>query len=142
MDIRKSILILLTIIIASSFGLSAWASGQNLKFMALKGNPKATGTIDLGKDRLKIDAKGLKADSVYTVWFVNKKPKMEKAGAGNAPFMFKTDATGKGSYDAPLSESPFGRWGMIMVVLHPTGDPKDMKNMVGAFSAMIPKSAK
>jgi hypothetical protein len=73
---------------------------------------------------------------------VNKKPKMQKAGAGAPPFMFKTDSAGTGSYNASLSESPFGRWGAIMVVLHPTGDPKDMKNMVGAFSAMIPKAAK
>jgi len=26
---------------------------------------------------------------------------------------------------------------MIIVVLHPTGDPKDMKNMVGALKAPL-----
>jgi hypothetical protein len=26
---------------------------------------------------------------------------------------------------------------MLMVVLHPTGDPKDMKNMIGALSANL-----
>jgi hypothetical protein len=51
--------------------------------------------------------------------------------------MFKTDSYGNGTYSAELSESPFGKWEMIMVVLHPTGDPKDMKNMVGALSAGI-----
>jgi hypothetical protein len=29
---------------------------------------------------------------------------------------------------------------MIMVVLHPDGDPANMKKMVGALSTMIPKS--
>lgn len=142
MDIRKSMLVVLAIVFAVSFGLSAWAAGQHLQFMALKSSPKATGTIDLGKDRLKIDARGLKPNSVYTVWFVNKKPKMQKAGAGKAPYMFKTDSAGKGGYNASLSESPYGKWGMIMVVLHPNGDPKDMKNMVPAFAAKIPKAAK
>jgi hypothetical protein len=56
--------------------------------------------------------------------------------------MFKSDAQGKGTYDAGLAQSPVGKWSTIMVVLHPSGDPKDMKNMVPAFSAMIPKSGK
>ncbi len=142
MAIRKSILVLLAIAFASSFGLNAWASEKNLQLMPLKGSPNATGTIQLGENRLKIDVAGLKANSVYTVWFVNKKPKMQKAGAGEPPYMFKTDSAGKGSYNSPLAKSPFGRWGLIMVVLHPTGDPKDMKNMVGAFAAKIPRSAK
>ena len=30
-------------------------------------------------------------------------------------------------------KSPIGKWQMVMVVLHPTGDPKDMKSMVGAL---------
>ena len=45
----------------------------------------------------------------------------------------------KGSYESPLSESPFGKWSMIMVVRHPTGDPADMKHMEPALSAGIPK---
>lgn len=28
-----------------------------------------------------------------------------------------------------------GNWQMLMIVLHPNGDPKDMKNMVGALAA-------
>jgi hypothetical protein len=51
--------------------------------------------------------------------------------------MFKTDSWGNGNYSAPLGESPFGRWGMLMIVLHLTGDPKDMKKMVGALSAKL-----
>jgi|TARA_B100001964_G_C13931389_1_gene464743 hypothetical protein len=31
--------------------------------------------------------------------------------------MFKTDSSGVGTYSAPLKESPFGKWQMIMIVL-------------------------
>lgn len=125
-----------------SLGLSVWAGASSLQLTPQKGSPKASGTIELGKDTLKIDAAGLEPNSVYTVWFVNMKPKKQDAGAGKPPFMFKTDSTGKGSYNAPLPESPVGKWSTIMVVLHPSGDPKDMKNMVPAFSAMIPAPSK
>ena len=67
---------------------------------------------------------------------MNKKPKKE-AGAGTAPYMFKTNDAGEGSYSAPLGESPFGKWQMIMIVLHPDGDPGDMKNLVGALKASL-----
>ena len=67
------------------------------------------------------------------------KPKKHEAGAGHPPYMFKTDSYGNGTYDASVSEPPFGKWSMLMVVLHPTGDPMDMKNMVGALSAKIPE---
>jgi hypothetical protein len=36
-----------------------------------------------------------------------------------------------------LSESPFGKWQMIMIVLHPNGDPTDMKSMVEALKAEL-----
>ena len=86
---------------------------------------------------IKINAQGLKPDSVYTAWFVNTKPKKHETGAGQAPYMFKTDSNGNGSYAAPLKESPYGKWQMLMIVLHPNGNPKDMKNMVGALSAKL-----
>lgn len=66
-------------------------------------------------------------------------PKKHEAGAGIAPYMFRTDGQGKGTYEGALSESPFGKWSMIMVVRHPTGDPVDMQNMAPALSAGIPK---
>lgn len=30
-----------------------------------------------------------------------------------------------------------GKWSMLMVVLHPSGDPKDMHHMVGALQAPL-----
>jgi hypothetical protein len=89
---------------------------------------------------LSIHAKGLQPGSVYTVWFVNMKPKKHETGAGTAPYMFKADSRGYGAYAATLSESPFGEWQMIMIVLHPNGNPKDMKNMKGALKAPIPET--
>ncbi|MBW2030196.1 MAG: hypothetical protein JRJ03_12060 [Deltaproteobacteria bacterium] len=62
-------------------------------------------------------------------------PKKNVAGA--APYMFKTDSEGAGVYNSPLDRSPFGNWSMLMVVLHPNGDPKDMNNMVGALSGNL-----
>jgi len=117
-----------------SFGYQA---ENRISLMATPQHPGASGTVVITDTSIEIEARGLKADSVYTAWFVNTKPRKHEAGAGQPPYMFKTDSSGNGAYSAELSESPFGKWEMIMVVLHPTGDPKDMKNMVGALSAGI-----
>jgi hypothetical protein len=117
-----------------SFGYQA---ENRISLMATPQHPGANGTVVITDTHIEIEARGLKPDSVYTAWFVNTKPKKHEAGAGQPPYMFKTDSYGNGIYSAELSESPFGKWEMIMVVLHPTGDPKDMKNMVGALSAGI-----
>ena len=117
-----------------SFGYQA---ENRISLMATPQHPDASGTLVITDTHIEIEARGLKSDSVYTAWFVNTKPRKHEAGAGQPPYMFKTDSYGNGTYSAELSESPFGKWEMLMVVLHPTGDPKDMKNMVGALSAGI-----
>jgi hypothetical protein len=136
-DINKitASIIALTIV---AFSISSMAgTGHELTLNATKGHPTAKGTALINDSNMSIQARGLKANSVYTVWFVNMKPKKHETGAGSAPYMFKTDANGFGQYSAPLSESPFGKWQMIMIVLHPNGDPTDMKNMVGALKAKL-----
>jgi len=120
------------------FAGSAGAGEVSLPLKAEKDSPAAIGTAALDKGKIRIQAEGLRPNGVYTVWFVNMKPKKHEGGAGTAPYSFRTDGQGKGSYESPLSESPFGKWGMIMVVRHPTGDPADMKNMAPALSAGIP----
>lgn len=117
----------------------AWAGNAQLPLMADKNEPGASGAVTLSEKSLSIQAKGLHPNSVYTVWFVNMKPKKTEAGAGKAPFMFKTDNRGNGNYSASLSEAPFGKWQMIMVVLHPDRDPMNMKGLVGALSTKIPE---
>ena len=105
--------------------------------MATKAHPNASGTAHIEDSTINIKTKGLKPDSVYTVWFVNMKPKKHETGAGSSPYMFKTDSYGNGSYASALNESPVGKWEMIMIVLHPNDDPTDMKRMVGALKAKL-----
>ena len=131
------------IILATVFGMListtlSWAT-VNIELMTAKSHPNASGTASFSDNGLSIRAKGLRPGRVYTVWFVNMTPKKHEIGAGSAPYMFKTDASGNGIYDTPLSELPFGKWAVLMVVLHPNGDPMDMNNMVGALSAKIPE---
>ena len=118
---------------------SGWAVGGNgiIDLKPTKAHPNASGTAVIDNEHVSVQARGLNLNSVYTVWFVNTKPNKHETGAGAPPYMFKTDKWGNGSYSAPISRSPFGKWAMIMIVQHPTGDPKDMKNMVGALSAKL-----
>ena len=139
MNTKKSLMILSVVFAMLAFGLHSWA-GINLTLMAVKAHPNASGNAYFNENGLSIQAKSLRPNEVYTVWFVNMKPKKHEIGAGSAPYMFKTDSNGKGEYEATISESPFGKWGMLMVVLHPNGDPRDMKNMVGALSTKIPEN--
>jgi hypothetical protein len=136
---KRNIIILAAIFGMLAFGIMSWAT-TNITLMAAKAHSKATGTATFSEDGLSIHAKGLKPGKVYTVWFVNMKPKKHEIGAGNPPYMFKTDSNGNGTYETHLSELPFGKWATLMIVLHPTGDPMDMKNMVGALSAKITES--
>jgi hypothetical protein len=138
MSNKKGVMISVVVFFLLTFSTLVWAGNINLSLMADKSHPGASGTASIGDNSLKIEAKGLRSNGVYTAWFVNMKPKKQETGAGTMPYMFKTGASGNGIYESSLSESPFGKWSVLMIVLHPTGDPKDMKNMVPALSAMIP----
>lgn len=126
-------------LISIFFFSSVWASGggRTIGLEPIGGHNQANGTAVIDQSHVSIQARGLKPNAVYTVWFVNTNPKKHETGAGIAPYMFRTDKWGDGSYSAPLDESPFNRWAMVMIVLHPNGDPKDMKNMVGALKAAL-----
>jgi hypothetical protein len=138
MSIRKHISkILIITVLVSMVMTGAAVAGGEFALMAAKAYPEAQGTTYIDGNNISVHARGLKPDSVYTVWFVNMKPNKHETGAGMAPYMFKTDANGYGSYSSNLSESPFGKWQMMMVVNHPDGDPKNMKSMVGALSAKL-----
>ena len=65
--------------------LSASAAEKKVTLMGAKDEPKASGTATIGRDTITITAKGLKPNSVYSVWWVNMEPRMDKAGAGQAP---------------------------------------------------------
>ena len=134
---RLSILIFTLVLFAFAALSLASQAGEKISLMATKKHPNASGIAVINDTNIEIDAKGLKPDSVYTAWFVNTKPQKNQTGAGQPPYMFRTDSNGNGSYAAALKESPYGKWQMLMVVLHPNGNPKDMKNMVGALSANL-----
>jgi hypothetical protein len=139
MNSYKTLTILVFTLALVAFGTLSLASqaGETFSLMATKKHPNASGTAVINEANIKINAKGLKPDSVYTAWFVNTKPKKHETGAGQTPNMFRTDSNGNGSYAARLKESPYGKWQMLMIVLHPNGNPKDMNNMVGALSAKL-----
>jgi len=115
----------------------AAAGGRTIVLESTAKHPDASGSAVIDQHHVSIQARGLKPDSVYTVWFVNMKPDKRETGAGSSPYMFRSDQWGDGNYSAPLDEAPFGKWSMIMVVLHPTGNPKDMKDMIGALKASL-----
>lgn len=136
---NKTATILVVTFAFIAFAALSWASqtGEKISLMATPKHPNASGAATIDDKSIQIEAEGLKPNSVYTAWFVNTKPKKHETGAGQAPYMFRTDSNGNGSYAAPLNESPYGKWEMLMIVLHPNGDPKDMKNMVGALAANL-----
>ena len=70
----RNIIILATVFGMLTFGTLSWAT-VDLTLMAAKAHPNATGTATFSEDGLSIHAKGLKPGKVYTVWFVNMKPK-------------------------------------------------------------------
>lgn len=142
MDTKKSLIVLAISFALVALGALSWAAsgGVEIPLMAAKAHPGASGTASLSDGSLSIQAQGLRSNGVYTVWFVNMKPKKHEAGAGTPPYMFKTDSQGVGTYSSSLTESPFEKWQMLMIMLHPNGDPTDMKNMVGALSANVPKT--
>ena len=137
MNTKRTFQVISVALVGIFFFSSAWASGgsRTIGLESTRSHIKANGTAVIDQNHVRIQAGGLKPNAVYTVWFVNTKPKKHETGAGRAPFMFRTDNRGNGNYSAPLDESPFGKWAMVMIVLHPNGDPKDMKNMVGALKA-------
>ena len=118
--------------------VTTWAAtGSEIALSPTPAHPNASGTAFIDGSHVNIQARELKSEAVYTVWFDNMKPSKHETGAGSPPFMFKTDAWGNTNYSGVLKESPFGKWAMVMVVLHPDGDPKNMQQMVGALRAEL-----
>jgi hypothetical protein len=144
MDTKKRFIILAVSSVVVAFGAlsCATAGGTKIPLMATKMQPSASGTSSVSDKSLSIQAKGLQPNAVYTVWFVNMgenmKPKTH-AGAGMPPYVFKTDSSGAGTYESGLEASPFGKWQMLMIMLHPDGDPTNLKDAVGTLSAKLMK---
>jgi hypothetical protein len=144
MDTKKRFIIFAISLVGVAFGAFSCATsgGTKIPLMATKMQPSASGASSISDKSLSIQAKGLKPNAVYTVWFVNMGENMKPnahAGAGTPPYMFKTDSSGTGTYDSGLKASPFGKWQMLAIMLHPDGDPTNMKDAVGTLSAKLMK---
>ena len=92
-----------------------------------------------GQKEISIDAKGLKANGVYTVWFVNMKPKMDMAGVGSGDYSFKADAKGNGHYKADVPAAEIEKWQILKVAYHTDGDPKNMNDIRIVLEATLRK---
>jgi hypothetical protein len=115
---------------------------QKIALKADKAGKGATGEVAIvdakaGQKELTITIAGLKPNSVYTVWLVNMKPKMDMAGVGTGDYSFKSDAKGAASYSATISGAELAKWQMLEIAYHPGGDAKDMKKMQIALSGPI-----
>ena len=140
MNSKKSLIVLIVCLAILASVSTSWAKELRIPLTSVESHLQAKGTAYLTGNGLSIHAKGLRPGSVYSVWFVNTKPKMHEIGAGTSPYSFTTDSKGNGVYGSTLSDSPFGDWEMIMIVLHPSGDPTTMDNMQYAFKARIPET--
>jgi hypothetical protein len=115
---------------------------QKIALKADKAGKGATGEVAIvdakaGQKELTITIAGLKPNSVYTVWLVNMKPKMDMAGVGTGDYSFKSDGKGAANYSATISGAELAKWQMLEIAYHPGGDAKDMKKMQIALSGPI-----
>ena len=63
----------------------AYNDGRTFILESTDQHPDANGTAVIDQNHVSIQARGLKPNSVYTVWFVNMKPNKNETGAGRAP---------------------------------------------------------
>jgi len=117
------------------FAISAMAAGeQKITLKADKGGHGAKGEVVImdgkaGQKEINIAMTGLKPNSVYTVWLVNMKPKMDMLGLGSGDYSFKSDGKGIGNYTAAIANADLEKWQMLEIAYHPDGNGKDMKKM-------------
>ncbi|MBI3076392.1 MAG: hypothetical protein HYY85_05280 [Deltaproteobacteria bacterium] len=135
-----------SLVVLVALGLAAGVQATS-KRVPLMADPKwetagkASGEVLINQqgDRaeLTLTANGLKAGSVYTIWFVNMMPKMEKAGVGQTPYAFTATQNGQGTYKARVSAAELRKWQVIFVVRHPDGDPRNMDRMEDALMGKL-----
>lgn len=143
MKTQKGKLALSIILVLTVFVVFAAAGGERkIDLKADKSGKGAKGevvVIDKGADQkeITITMKGLKPNSVYTVWLVNMKPKMDMIGVGMGDYSFKSDDKGNANYTATISSVEMEKWQMIEIGYHPDGDPKNMNKMKIALKAPV-----
>jgi len=142
---HKFVSSLLVVVFSLIAGLAVAAGEQKVALKADKAGKGASGAAvitDKGGDQkeVAITAKGLKPNSVYTVWLVNMNPKMDMAGLGEGGYSLKSDDKGDASYSATIGSADLSKWQLIELAYHPSGDPKNMKELMN--TALIGKLKK
>ena len=105
-------------------------------------NVDGSAKIEQAKDdqkKVTVNLDNLKPNSLYTVWLVNEKPEMSMTGLGTGDYSFKTDSEGKGNYTATINQEELAKWQVLKVVLHPDGNPKNMKDIKSAATGDLSK---
>jgi len=131
------------ILVFTVFVMSAMAANeQKITLKADKAGQGAKGEVVIadgkaGQKEITISMTGLKPNSVYTVWLVNMKPKMDMLGVGTGDYLFKSDGKGIGNYTATISNAELEKWEMLEIAYHPDGNAKNMKKMQIALSGPI-----
>ncbi len=131
--------LLITFLIVASL---SWATDRTLALSPDKTGKGASGEVvikdtDMGQKEITITVRGLKPDGVYTVWFVNMKPKMDMAGIGSPDYVIKIDNKGSGTYRATVSAAELEKWQVIEIAYHKSGNPKDMKKIAAALAGQL-----
>ena len=143
MKLHKRVWALIVMLSFAALVVSALAAGeQKIVLKADKAGKGAKGEVAIAdtkpdQKQITISMTGLKPNSVYTVWLVNMKPKMDMAGVGPGDYSFKSDSKGMGTYSATISNAELEKWQMFEIAYHPDGNSKDMKNMQIALSGPI-----
>jgi hypothetical protein len=136
---------LMVVVFTLFTGLAMAAGEQKVTLKADKAGKGASGEVvivDKGGDQreVTITAKGLKPNSVYTVWLVNMKPKMDMAGLGGGDYSFKSDDKGNAIFSATIGSADLSKWQLIELAYHPSGDAKNTKELMN--TALIGKLKK
>lgn len=143
---KKWIINMFLVVLLSLFTLEAHAATQKVELEGEKAFKQARGEAvirDAGADQkqIQVKASGLKPNSVYTLWFVTEKPRMDMAGVGTGDYSFRTDSRGTGQYTATVPVDEIGKWDLLEVAYHPDANPANMKDIDIALKGELPEEA-
>lgn len=139
---RQGIIKVLSLLFVLTFLTSlSHAEEKKIKLKPGTETKKAEGEVvikdDMGQKKIVIHMEYLRSNSVYTVWLVNEKPKMDMMGLGMGDYSFKSDEKGTGHYEATISADDLGKWQVLKIAFHPDGDAKNMKGIKIDLEGML-----
>lgn len=130
------VLILFSLFFATSAITSETLRLEGGLFDKVDGSAKIENVED-NQRKISLDFQNLEPNAVYTVWLVNEKPEMSMTGLGTGDYSFQTGADGQGTYSALIGAPELNKWQTLKVVLHPDGNPKNMKDIKTALKGEL-----